>query len=65
MKNTIIAIVVIIVLALGFWWWKTQQSPVLETVPQEEQGVEVKVNGEVQGEVWEATGKDGSAELPN
>lgn len=63
MKNIIIAILVIILLVLGFMWWNGQQAtPTLETAPQEE-GLNVELQGEVQGE-WEAVGKDGSAEMP-
>lgn len=62
MKNTIIAVIVVILLVLGFWWYKTQNAePALETVPQED-GLNVDVSGEVQGDTWEATGKDGSAD---
>lgn len=64
MKNIIIAVIVVIVLVLGYMWWQSAQAPTLETVPQEEQSLNVEVNGEVQGDTWEATGKDGSAELP-
>lgn len=63
MKNIIIAVVIIILLVLGFMWWKGQQvAPALETAPKDN-GLNVELQGEVQGD-WEATGKDGSAEMP-
>lgn len=63
MKNIIIAVVIIILLVLGFMWWQgQQQAPTLETAP-EDNGLNVELQGEVQGE-WEAVGKDGSAEMP-
>ncbi len=60
-KNTLIAIIVIIVLALGgYWLWMQEQETVVETVPNEEKGINVGVEGEVQG----ATDKDSAPEMP-
>ena len=67
MKNIIIAVVVIVLLALGYWFWQNEQAKQSAQVAEDKALLEAGVNGEVRGDTseWEATGKDGGADVPN